>query len=124
MPPTGIINFSRLALEDTATQRVYWLDIDRDQTYIIYVRAISEYGVYSEWPTGYLCTTNSLTIGSDTLVTLTNARDTLARKVTEAQTMALQTKLESTVAEVQRQVAAAPTMTAISNISTRLKALE
>ena len=118
------LTFYRQSYEDTIVQRTHWVTVDRDQIYIIFVRPVSEYNIYGPWSTGYKFVTNEMTIGSDTLLTLMNARDSINRQVSEAQQVTLRNDLEETVAELSKQVSAQPDMVSINNLTSQYRILQ
>jgi hypothetical protein len=118
------LDFYRSAYEDTVDLRSYWFEVERDETYIVYVRPVTIYDIYGPWSTGLSFETNTLTVGGSTLLALMNTRDSLTRQVTEAQQVKLKMEMEETVAELSKQVAAQPDMVAINNLTTAYKNLQ
>jgi len=120
---TNNLSIRRKKRESTDGERAYSITVDRDQTYIVYVRAVSDQNIRGHWSTGELITTNALTIGADTLLNLLNSRDAISREAEQAKTEALRAELEDTTAELSRQIAAQPDMVAINNLTAAFKVI-
>ena len=116
--------FYRATLEDTEAQRTQWINIDRDEYYVIYVRAVSEYDIYGPWSDGYLFITNSMSYAGDTLLDIMNSRDAITSQVAQAQQVKLRTDLEETISSLSNQVAAQPDYVAVNNLTTAYKNLQ
>ena len=117
--------FYRVAYEDTDAQRSYWIpNVGRDQYYIVYVRPISEYGVYGPWSEGTLINVNNQTVDGVPISTLLDSRDEIIKNLNDAQQTSLVASLESTVAELQKQIVSQPDMVAVNNLSAAYTSLK
>ena len=98
------------AATTSANTRTYWIDIDRDEEYIVYVQPVTEYGIEGAWSAGLYVNTNTLTdANSNTLLSLVQGQDEVNVAFRDAETATIRRDLEESVQQTNMAVAALPT---------------
>ncbi|MCB1713136.1 MAG: hypothetical protein KDH96_11890, partial [Candidatus Riesia sp.] len=122
--PTPVIIYREM-LDTYSSDTRYDFDIYADQYYYIYVRAVSQYGISSDWSSGLKLATNSLTNDAGhTLLNIINSDELLLAKTNEVRNVVYTQKLNSLITSLQRQVEDTPTRTTVDNLATRVKQIE
>lgn len=106
------------------SKTVFAFPIDVDQTYIIYVRPITKYGIAGDWCDGVKISTNSLTSEGIALNDLVKEDKAFLAKTKEVEKRELKRDFETQILALQQAIAALPTQDQLNNATDSLSALE